>query len=241
MEKDLSHPMEMSKEHEELQSLKAEVAEFTSLRSSNLPASMIAYRKKNQSKKASLKSDLKKSNTFVKKLRSINSEGILQCIRDVDTLNLSLFITEIVNAIIATTFKPIDTSNMVKLCISLHQIYEEFIDHLVTNLKQALLLPISEDDTEASKRKRIQIRFVVELFQVGLFADDEFFIHLLRNLLGKLPLKGYARVDKSSMLSHDTSHSLISSSVHICSDYRVVSVCLVTNHLHWTCSVWAPS
>lgn len=200
MEKDLSHPMDISKEQEELQSLKAEVVEFTSFRSSNLPASMVAYRKKNQSKKASLKSDLKKSNTFVKKLRSINSEGILQCIRDVDTLNLSLFITEIVNAIIATTFKPIDTSNMVKLCVSLHQIYEEFNDHLVTNLKQALLLPISEDDTEASKRKRIQIRFVVELFQVGLFADDEFFIHLLRNLLGKLPLKGYTHADISRFI-----------------------------------------
>ena len=148
-------------------------------------------------------------------------------------MNLSLFITEIVSAIVATTYKPIDTSNMVKLCVSLHQIYEEFNDHLGSNLKQALLLSISEDDTEASKRKRIQIRFIVELFQVGLFADDEFFVHLLRNLLGKLPLKGYEHV-----------HMTCLSWMYVClmmhhhyymTDCKEELVYRATSRRRWTC------
>ena len=38
----------------------------------------------------------------------------------------------------------------------------------------------------AGKRKRIQIRFIVELFQVGICLDDEFFCQLLRALVGKI-------------------------------------------------------
>ena len=169
----------------QIDQLNNEKKEFIQNREINLPSNIVNYRKKIQSKKNMLKSDLKKSNTFVKKLRSINSEGIQQCIRDVETLNLSLFISEIVNSIVATTYKPIDTSNMVKLCVILHQFYEEFNDQLISSLKQVLLQPFSEDDAELGKRRRIQIRFLVEIYQSGLFFDDEYFIQLLRNLLGK--------------------------------------------------------
>lgn len=169
----------------QIDQLNKEKKEFLISREINLPNNILNYRKKNIIKKNNLKSDLKKSNTFVKKLRSINSEGIQQCIRDVETLNLSLFISEIVSSIVATTYKPIDTSNMVKLCISLHQFYEEFNEQLINNLKQVLLQPFSEDDAELGKRRRIQIRFLVELYQVGMFVEEEYFIQLLRNLLGK--------------------------------------------------------
>jgi hypothetical protein len=132
-----------------------------------------------------VKSDLKKSNTFVKKIKSINAEGIQQCIRDADTLNLNLFISEIVNAILATSYKATDVTYVIKLCISLHQKYEEFTEPLITGLKTSLLSPTSEEDAEAGKKKRIQIRLVIELYQAGLFNDDEFFAQLLRILLGK--------------------------------------------------------
>ena len=73
---------------------------------------------------------------------------------------------------------------MVKLCLSFHRRYEEFTDPLVQGLKSSLLSPESEDP-EVGKKKRIQIRFVIELYQVGIIIDEDFFCQLLRTLLGK--------------------------------------------------------
>lgn len=151
----------------------------------NLPQNIVAYRKQNEKAKQQLKSDLKKSNTFVKKLKLINTDGILQCIKDTESLNLNLFVSEIVSGIVATTYKATDVSHMVKLCICMHQKYDEFGDPLITGLKQAIIAQPAEDDPDAGKRKRIQIRFIVELYQAGFFSDDEYFVRLLKNLLGK--------------------------------------------------------
>lgn len=52
-------------------------------------------------------------------------------------------------------------------------------------LKTSLLGPPADDDPEAGKKKRIQIRFMIELYQLGLFTEDDFFCQLLRSLLGK--------------------------------------------------------
>lgn len=154
-------------------------------RLANLPQNIAAWRKQNEKAKQQLKSDLKKSNAFVKKLKLINADGIQQCIKDTESLNLNLFVSEIVSGIVATTFKATDVSHMVKLCVCLHQKYEEFGDPLITGVKQAIITLPSEDDQDAGKRKRIQIRFIVELFQAGFFSDDEYFVRLLKNLLGK--------------------------------------------------------
>jgi ElaB/YqjD/DUF883 family membrane-anchored ribosome-binding protein len=169
----------------QLDTLQREKEALLSSRAVNLPQNIAAYRKQNEKLKAQLKSDLKKSNTFVKKLKTITAEGIQQCIRDTETVNLTLFVSEIVNAVVATTYKATDVTGMVKLCVSMHQRYEEFCEPLLTGLKQALLTPPVEDDPEAGKRKRIQIRFMVELYQAGLLSEDEYFVRLLKNLLGK--------------------------------------------------------
>jgi hypothetical protein len=95
-----------------------------------------------------------------------------------------LYISEIVDAIILTTYKATDVSNMVKLCVCLHRRYEDFTPPLCAGLRSSLLSPLSEEDPEAGKKRRIQIRFVVELYQGGLFLDEEFFPDLLRYLLG---------------------------------------------------------
>jgi hypothetical protein len=160
----------------QLDALQREKEALLSSRAVNLPQNIAAYRKQNEQLKAQLKSDLKKSNTFVKKLKTITAEGIV---------NLTLFVSEIVNAVVATTYKATDVTGMVKLCVSMHQRYEEFYEPLLTGLKQALLTPPAEDDPEAGKRKRIQIRFMVELYQAGLLSEDEYFVRLLKNLLGK--------------------------------------------------------
>ena len=48
----------------------------------------------------------------------------------------------------------------------------------------------SEEDKEYGKKKRIAIRFAIELFQNGVWPDSsvEYFTELLRSLLGKSKL-----------------------------------------------------
>jgi len=181
---------------------------FAQKRVVNSAESVKKSRKAHSDRKELLKSDLKKSTAFVKKLKvSINAEGIQQCIRDVDSLNLFLFISEIVSSIAATTFKATETAGIVSLCACLHQRYEEFTSALVSSLVHTLLAPLQEDDNEAGKRKRIQIRFIIELFQAGIFVEETFFCRLVRNLLGKqtqqstTPPKENAPVDLLGMVT----------------------------------------
>jgi hypothetical protein len=97
-----------------------------------------------------------------------------------------------VSAIQAITFKATDVSLMVKLCLSFHQKYEDFTEPLISGLKVALIGPngtgVVEDlnDPEVGKKKRVTIRFLIELYQAGLFNDDDFFVQLVKILLGKV-------------------------------------------------------
>ena len=79
---------------------------------------------------------------------------------------------------------------MVKLCISLHRRYEEFTTSLLTGIRSALSStnqPYAEDDKEYGKKKRILIRFAIELYQVGVWptTEAEFFLSLLQSLIGR--------------------------------------------------------
>lgn len=150
----------------------------------NSPANVAKLRDAFQNNR-NVKSDVKRSSAFVKKIRTITAEGIQQCVRDTDTLNLTQFISEIVSAILATTYKATELSYVVKLVVSMHQKYEEFSDSLVSGLKTILLAVPNEDDAEGAKKKRLNIRLAIELHQQGVLVEDELFCQLMRNLLGK--------------------------------------------------------
>jgi regulator of nonsense transcripts 2 len=169
----------------QVEAIKKEKNEILALRMSNVPPAITAKRKELENSKSSLKSDLKKTTAFVKKIRSINFEGLQQCIRDSETLNLTLYISEIITAISETKYKATDVPSMIKLCITLHHRYEEFTTGLITILKSILLSSGSEDDKEFGLKKRILIRFSIELYQVGVWHDADFFLELERSLLGK--------------------------------------------------------
>lgn len=142
-----------------------------------------------------MKSDLKKATAFVRKIRQITNEGLSQCIREIETLNLYLYVSEIVGAIVDTTFKSTDVPNIVSLCVCFHKRYEEFTKPLRQGLRQSLLAPSpNEDDKEFGLKRRIQIRFAIELYQVGILLDDNFFCDLLKHLLGR------SKTGKSSSL-----------------------------------------
>lgn len=175
----------------QLEGIKKEKDELLVYKQSNSIPNITTIRKTNDANKSNLKSDLKKTTAFVKKIKSINFEGLQQCIRDTETLNLTLYISEIVTAITETNYKPTDVPSVVKLCVCLHRRYEEFTTGLLSGIKTMLLSSStstsSEEEKEFGKKKRIVIRFAIELYQSGIWPDTncDFFVELLRSLLGK--------------------------------------------------------
>lgn len=130
----------------QIEDLKREKEELISNRAANFLSVVQVSRKEHEANKKQLKSDLKKTTAFVKKIRSINSEGLQQCIRDTETLNLTLYISEIVGAIVETAYKATDVPSMIKLCVHLHRRYDEFTTPLLSGLRTALFTAPAEDD-----------------------------------------------------------------------------------------------
>ena len=147
-----------------IEELKKEKEELLASRAKNFPAVVSISRKEHEANKKQLKSDLKKTTAFVKKIRSINTEGLQQCIRDTETLNLTLYISEIVGAIVETAYKATDVPSMVKLCIDLHKRYNEFTSPLLNGLKAALFTAPAEDDQGEECSSGMLLRNVAEIF-----------------------------------------------------------------------------
>lgn len=188
---DLSSAKETQSQQDALKQidlLRKERDEMLALIDTNSLKNVTISRRDHESNKSALKSDLKKTQAFVKKLKSINVEGLQQCIRDAETLNLNLYISEIVVAIAETSYKPTDVPSMVKLCIALHRRYDSFTNDLLASIRNMLLSAAgstsAEEDKEGGKKKRILIRFAMELFQAGVWVDATFFLDLLKSLLG---------------------------------------------------------
>jgi regulator of nonsense transcripts 2 len=169
-----------------LQSLKKEREYMISERSAHLPVNMAKRRKEIKDQYGSkMKSDLKKSTAFVKKVKAINAEGLQQCIRDTETLNLNQYVSEIVAALLEMNFKPGDVPAVVKLCISLHDRYEEFQSMLITGLRESVMKPLSAGNDDAARARRLQMRLLIEFYQVGVINNEELFCTMLRNIIGK--------------------------------------------------------
>lgn len=144
--------------------------------------SKIILDKKRSLHSKQMKSDLKKATAFVKKIKMITSDGLLQCIRDVDKLNLTLYITEIISSLLdITNIKITDVNNLIKLCEELYLRYDDFILILIQKMKEIVFL----QEEELQKRKRIHMRMLIEFFQLGLFTEEGFFILLFKDLTGK--------------------------------------------------------
>ena len=98
-------------------------------------------------------------------------------------MNLTLYISEIVAALLETKYKASEVSGIVRLCIQLHRRYDDFTLPLINGLQDGLLH--QQTDEEAGKRKRIQMRLLIELFENGLMTGDDYFVHLLKFLTGR--------------------------------------------------------
>ncbi len=87
-----------------LQELKTEKINLINFRNSNLLFNNnlnnldnnITKKRKEILENNKLKSDLKKSTTFISKIKNLTSENLSQCIVSIETLNLNLYLSEII-------------------------------------------------------------------------------------------------------------------------------------------------
>lgn len=169
----------------QIEQLKNDRDEYLKLKLLNSPASVSISRKEHENNKKNLKSDLKKTTAFVKKIKTITAEGLQQCIREVEQLNLTLYVSEIVSAILETTYKPSDIPALIILCVCLHRRYEEFTQPFLLGIRTFLISQNVDEDPKFGQKKRICIRLIIELFKEGVVINENYFVELLKSLLGK--------------------------------------------------------
>ena len=137
-------------------------------------------------KKNKVKSDLKRSTAFIKKIKSnltIANLGIV--VSDIQTLNLTRHTTEVAQALFDAKIKPVDSSAAVTLIIEMNTRYKDFLPAIVQLYAAALK---NEKDSKKSKDKsppldpkekgrirRMGIRILTELaLSAGAGTNDEF-------------------------------------------------------------------
>lgn len=117
-----------------------------------------------------LDSSLKKNTAFVKKLKQFTASQLDALLKDMSTLNLTKYISEISSALSEAKLKLTDVNAAVAFCSQLHKIYAEFSSTFFENWQKILNLKPGEKISNASKL-RVDLKFFAELVSAGIFNN----------------------------------------------------------------------
>lgn len=117
-----------------------------------------------------LDSSLKKNTAFVKKLKQFTAAQLDSLLKDMSTLNLSKYISEVSQAVVEAKLKMTDVPAIITLSTQLHQIYGEFSQNFFENWQKLLTIKHGEKVQNASKL-RVDVRLYCELLSVGIFPN----------------------------------------------------------------------
>lgn len=117
-----------------------------------------------------LDSSLKKNTAFVKKLKQFTTPQLDSLLKDMSTLNLTKYISEVSAALSEAKLKLTDVNAAVIFCSELHKIYAEFANAFFENWQKILGLRPGEKFQNASKL-RVDLKFFAELVSVGIFSN----------------------------------------------------------------------
>lgn len=115
-------------------------------------------------------SSLKKNTAFVKKLKQFTASQLDSLLKDMSSLNLTKYISEVSAAIVEAKIKMTDVPAAISLCSKLHQIYSDFSQHFFENWQKILSLKSGEKIANPSKM-RVDLRFYAELISAGIFSN----------------------------------------------------------------------
>ena len=176
---------------EKLEQARKAAARRQQLRVENAASAVTDSRKAHASNK-SLKSDLKRSAGFVKKVRALSEASAPALCKDIKELKLTRYISEVVNAVVEVKLKTTDVAAAVDVCSMLHHRYPDFSEALIQGLLKEMepqqeppVPPAgskpSDPDPEIVRKQRVVLRFLTELYIVGLITDvDVLFDQVLR-------------------------------------------------------------
>jgi regulator of nonsense transcripts 2 len=138
---------------------------------------------------ANLDSTLKKTSTFISKVKRFAETPRDQLLNEVVKLNLSKFVEEIATSLAEAKLARVsDINTAVKFASVMHQRYPEFSKILETELGRILssldnLVVASEQDKALPGRIRSSLRLYGELFWVGVFRSPEAIFECLKKLI----------------------------------------------------------
>ncbi|XP_065347626.1 regulator of nonsense transcripts 2 [Cloeon dipterum] len=156
-----------------------------------------------------LDSNLKKNTACVRKIKNFTATQEEAILKDLKSLNLTKYISEIAAALVEAKLKMTDVQAAVSICSYLHQHYAEFTTHLLENWQKALTFKRDEKVPNISKL-RVDLRFYAEIIHAGIFTNKE-----------GLPLLGTALTNLTSYdkEEHNNINVLLSFCKHCGEDY----------------------
>lgn len=117
-----------------------------------------------------LDSSLKKNTAFVKKLKQFTASQLDALMKDMATLNLTKYVSEVSSALSEAKLKLTDVNAAILLCNKLHRTYVDFAPAFYENWQKLLSLKPTEKVQNASKL-RVDLKFFAELISVGIFSN----------------------------------------------------------------------
>eukprot|EP00953_Heterococcus_sp_UTEX-ZZ885_P016664 9361-Heterococcus_DN1.PRE.1 len=159
--------------------------ERRAVRAKNTPGAVAGSRASHNANKNKLKSDLKKTAAFTAKVRMLTETHRAAITKDIETLNLTHYVSEIVDAIAEAKLKTGDVSVAVHLCCMMHQRYSGFTEDLIPKLSAPFREDPTEDDKDALRRRRTNLRLLTDLHLCGVTDASQLLLGILRRLAGE--------------------------------------------------------
>ncbi|VVC45360.1 Armadillo-type fold,Up-frameshift suppressor 2,MIF4G-like, type 3 [Cinara cedri] len=126
-------------------------------------------------------SSLKKNTAFIRKLKNFPPPQLDQLIKDMNSLNLTKYLSEVVSALTEIKLKMTEIDAMIILCTQLNTTYSDFSKIFFEQWQK--ILNIKKDDKISNMSKfRVDLRLFSELTSAGIVPQKEGLV-LLGNIL----------------------------------------------------------
>jgi regulator of nonsense transcripts 2 len=147
------------------------------LREQNLQAEQNRLNAEQQQQAMSrLESSIKRIPPFIKRLRTLTEQQRDALCRDMQTLNLTRYISEVATSLTEAKLKMSDVWTSVQICSLLHQRYPDFSMSLYENWLKVLQ---KETLTDNLSKVRVDLRLFAELITVHVLPINQSINHLL--------------------------------------------------------------
>ena len=138
-----------------------------------------------------LDASIKKNETQIKKLKLMSADKEKEILKGIREVNMSKFISEVVDAVAEAKIKAADVPAMVNILSAMHQRYSDMTKLLIPRLSsvfapltsEALLAESEAERKERLGRRRSTLRLLTELLVAGIYTDGGVLIQALQRLV----------------------------------------------------------